>query len=174
LLTGTTPLRRDRRTTAAFDEVLRLIREDEPQKPSTRLSATRSAERRTRRDEAVPRPGFPAPRWYELDWIVMKCLEKDRNRRYDTANALSQDVARYLADEPVQACPPSTWYRCRKFARRNTGAVLAGTAIVLLLCAGIAGTTWGLVRAEHARQAEADQRALAEAALVSERAAKEA
>src|SRR5262245_23204756 len=86
LLTGTTPLRRERLTTAAFDEVLRLIREDEPQKPSTRMSATRSAERGMRSDETAPRPGFAVPRWYELDWIVMKCLEKDRNRRYDTAN----------------------------------------------------------------------------------------
>src|SRR5207253_78969 len=72
------------------------------------------------------------------------------------------------------ACPPSTWYRCRKFARRNKGAVLAAAAITLLLCAGIAGTTWGLVRAERALDAEAGQRAVAEAALVSERTAKEA
>jgi eukaryotic-like serine/threonine-protein kinase len=186
LLTGTTPLRRERVKTTAFDEVLRLIREDEPQKPSSRLSATRGAERRTRPVETAPRPGFPAPRWYELDWIVMKCLEKDRNRRYDTANGLAVDLQRYLANEPVDACPPSATYRLRKLVRRNRGPVLAVAVIFLSLLAGIAGTTWGLVRAERAREAEAeqrilaesaaraeaDQRALAEAALESERRAK--
>src|SRR5439155_18252862 len=100
--------------------------------------------------------------------------EKDRNRRYDTANGLATDLRRYLDNEPVTACPPSATYRLRKFVRRNRGAVLAVGVIFLLLIAGIAGTTWGLVRAERARQAEADQRVLAEAALVSERAAKNA
>jgi eukaryotic-like serine/threonine-protein kinase len=172
LLTGTTPLRRDRLKTAAFDEVLRLIREDEPQKPSTRLSATRSAERRTDRVVAAPRPGFTAQRWYELDWIVMKCLEKDRNRRYDTANGLALDLQRYLANEPVAACPPSATYRVRKFVRRNRGPVLAASVIFLSLIAGIAAASLGLVWADRARKAEAYQRRLAEAAAKSERAAK--
>lgn len=168
LLTGTTPLRREQLKTAAFDEVLRLIREDEPQKPSTRLSATRSAERRTHQVEAAPRPGFPAPRWYELDWIVMKCLEKDRNRRYATTNGLALDLQRYLANEPVAACPPSATYRLRKFVRRNRGPVLAAGVVFLSLIAGIAAASWGLVRADRARQAEARQRWLAEAAAAAE------
>ncbi|HEY1375637.1 MAG TPA: serine/threonine-protein kinase [Gemmataceae bacterium] len=173
LLTGSPPFTRGELEEAGVLEMLRVIREKEPTRPSTKLSTSAglpalAAQRGTESAKLTKLVRG------ELDWIVMKALEKDRNRRYETANALSQDVTRYLADEPVQACPPSTWYRCRKFARRNTGAVLAGTAIVLLLCAGIAGTTWGLVRAERARHAEADQRALAEAALVSERAAKEA
>src|SRR5205807_715510 len=116
LLTGTTPLNRKRLKEAAFLEVLRLIREDEPPKPSTRLSTT---------DEL---PSIAANRGLEpkrlsglvkgeLDWIVMKALEKDRSRRYETANGFAMDVQRYLADEPVQACPPSAVYRLRKFTR---------------------------------------------------------
>jgi eukaryotic-like serine/threonine-protein kinase len=173
LLTGTPPFTRSELEQSGMLEMLRLIREKEPSKPSTKLSTSAGlpALAALRGTESAKLPMLVRG---ELDWIVMKALEKDRNRRYETANALSQDIARYLADEPVQACPPSTWYRCRKFARRNKGAVLAATTILLLLCAGIAGTTWGLVRAERARQAEADQRELAEAALVSERAAKEA
>ena len=72
----------------------------------------------------------------ELDWIVMKCLDKDRNRRYESANALARDIERYLADEPVQACPPSAAYRLRKFARRNRTPVLAGSLVLLALVVG--------------------------------------
>src|SRR5207244_10370917 len=87
----------------------------------------------------------------ELDWIVMKALEKDRNRRYETANGFARDVQRYLADEPVLACPPSAGYRLRKFVRRNKGPVLAASLVLFALLAGIAGTTFGLVRAEQRR-----------------------
>jgi tetratricopeptide (TPR) repeat protein len=83
----------------------------------------------------------------ELDWIVMKALEKDRNRRYESASAFAADVQRYLADEPVLACPPSAWYRFRKFLRRNKGPVLATSVIVFVLLGGIVGTTTGLVLA---------------------------
>jgi WD40 repeat protein/tetratricopeptide (TPR) repeat protein len=92
----------------------------------------------------------------ELDWVVMKALEKDRNRRYETANGFAQDIQRYLADEPVQACPPSARYRLQKFLRRNKRLVLAVTVILVLLCGGIIGTTLGLLQAqrseEHAQQ----------------------
>jgi tetratricopeptide (TPR) repeat protein len=88
----------------------------------------------------------------ELDWIVMKALEKDRNRRYETANGFAMDVQRYLNDEPVLACPPSAWYRLRKFVRRNQPQVIAAVVAFLTLLAGIAGTTYGLIRAEHGRQ----------------------
>ena len=87
----------------------------------------------------------------------MKTLDKDRNRRYETANAFAADVQSYLNDETVQACPPSTRYRLRKFARRNRGPVSAAVAVVLTLLCGMAGTTWGLVRAERAHQAEAER-----------------
>jgi hypothetical protein len=91
----------------------------------------------------------------ELDWIVMKCLEKQRSRRYETANGLAQDVQRYLSDEAVEACPPSVGYRFGKFVRRHRGSVLAAAIIFLLLLGGIAGTTWGMIRADRARQSEA-------------------
>ena len=90
----------------------------------------------------------------ELDWIVMKALEKDRNRRYETANALAPDIERYLPDEPVEACPPSAGYRLRKFAKRNRGAVVAVALVMIALIAGTVGATLGLVRAMDA-EAEA-------------------
>jgi serine/threonine protein kinase len=153
LLTGTTPLTRKRVKDAALLELLRVIREEEPQKPSTRLSTT---------DEL---PSIAANRGIEparlsrmvrgeLDWIVMKALEKDRNRRYETANGFAMDVQRYLADEPVQACPPSAWYRLRKFVRRNKGPVLAVSLVLLALVAGIVGTTWQAIRAANRAEGE--------------------
>src|SRR5262249_2855386 len=105
----------------------------------------------------------------ELDWIVMKALDKDRSRRYETANSFAMDVQRYLADEPVQACPPSAMYRLRKFVRRNKGPVLAASFVILALVGGIVGTTAGLVQARQerkeadtARDAEAEQRRIAD------------
>src|SRR3989442_4136447 len=129
LLTGSTPLNHKRLKEAAYAEILRLIKEEEPPKPSTRLSdsgealASISANRHTEPAQLTKLVRG------ELDWIVMKTLEKDRNRRYETANGLAADVQRYLADEPVQACPPSALYRSRKFARRNKGKLSA--ALVL-------------------------------------------
>jgi serine/threonine protein kinase/WD40 repeat protein len=151
LLTGGTPLTRKRMQEAAYGEVLRMIREEEPPKPSTRLSdsgealASISARRRTE-----PAKLAKLMRG-ELDWIVMKCLEKDRARRYETADAFAADVQRYLNDEPVQACPPSAVYRLRKFARRHRGPVLAATLVVLALVGGVVGTTRGMVRATAAK-----------------------
>src|SRR5262249_29617793 len=129
LLTSTTPFDRERFKTAGYDEIRRIIREEEPARPSTRVStlghaaATVSASRKT--DPQGLRRLFRG----ELDWIVMKCLEKDRNRRYDTVSALAADVQRYLHDEPVLACPPSRWYRFRKFATRNKAAMLTASAV---------------------------------------------
>ena len=119
LLTGSTPFDKDRLQQAAFDEIRRIIREEEPPKPSTRISTlgdTRTAVAAHR--HADPHRLSQLVRG-DLDWIVMKALEKDRTRRYDTANGLAMDVQRYLTDEPVQACPPSAGYRLRKFARRQ-------------------------------------------------------
>ena len=89
----------------------------------------------------------------ELDWIVMKALEKDRNRRYETANGLAADVQRYLNDEPVEACPPSALYRFRKFARRNKVGVAAGVAVAVVLVFGVGGTTGGMIWALRERKA---------------------
>jgi eukaryotic-like serine/threonine-protein kinase len=179
LLTGTTPLDRRRLKEAAFLEVLRLIREEEPPRPSTRLSTAEGLSSIAANRGLEPKRLTGLMRG-ELDWIVMKSLDKDRNRRYETANAFVADVLHYLNDESVLACPPSATYRLRKFARRNKGPVLTGTIIFALLLGGIVGTTWGLVRAQRARLAEADraegerqakQEALAAAA--AERNAKE-
>src|SRR5438132_2646279 len=169
LLTGSTPLTHKRMKEAAYAEVLRMIKEEEPPKPSTRLSdsgqalATISAQRKTE-----PAKLSKLMRG-ELDWIVMKTLEKDRNRRYETANGFAADVQRYLADEPVQACPPSAGYRLRKFARRNKGPMAAALALAALLVLGTVGTSIGLawaLQAERtataAAEAEAQQRQDAE------------
>jgi serine/threonine protein kinase/Flp pilus assembly protein TadD len=158
LLTGTTPLGRERLRQAAFTEVLRAIREEEPPRPSTRLSDSRetlpsiSAQRHTEpaRLTRLVRG--------ELDWIVMKALEKDRRRRYETAAGLAWDVEHYLADEPVQACPPTVGYRLRKVVRRNRGPVVAVSLVLLALVAGMIGTTLGLLQARSAAEAERDAR----------------
>jgi serine/threonine protein kinase len=173
LLTGSTPFETQRLRAAAFDEGLRIIREEEPPRPSKRLLQIGRSRTTWRRQNGVgslgpngakhilPESGLDeiaANRQTEptrlgrllhgdLDWIVMKCLEKDRGRRYATANGLAMDVQHYLNDEPVAACPPSLRYRLWKFVRRNKGSVLAASILALALVVGIIGTTWGLVRA---------------------------
>jgi serine/threonine protein kinase/tetratricopeptide (TPR) repeat protein len=159
LLTGSTPLSRKRVKEAAYAEILRMIKEEEPPRPSTRLSdsgetlASISAQRKTE-----PAKLTRLVRG-ELDWIVMKSLEKDRNRRYDSVNGLAADVQRYLADEPVQACPPSGWYRFRKFARRNKRALVTATVIGVALLLAVGSLGW-LLRDRAARQREAEGRVL--------------
>src|SRR5262245_11365176 len=123
LLTGSTPLTKKRVKEAALLEVLRVIREEEPPRPSTRLSSTEELPSISAQRHTEPAKLTKLVRG-ELDWIAMKALEKDRNRRYDTANGFAMDVQRYLADEAVQACPPSVGYRFKKFMRRNKGPVL--------------------------------------------------
>jgi tetratricopeptide (TPR) repeat protein/tRNA A-37 threonylcarbamoyl transferase component Bud32 len=153
LLTGTTPLTRERVKTAGFTEVLRLIREEEPAKPSTRLGEARERIAALAANRRTEPKRLAAEVRGELDWIALKCLEKDRTRRYETASGLAKDVERYLADEPVEAGPPSGWYRVRKFARRNRRTVAAAAVVTLALVGGAAGATWGLVRALRAESA---------------------
>jgi serine/threonine protein kinase/Flp pilus assembly protein TadD len=157
LLTGTTPFPRGRFSRAGYDEICRIIREEEPPRPSTRLRTTQELASVAASRGLEPRKLSGLVRG-ELDWIVMRCLEKDRNRRYETAAGLARDVERYLADEPVAAGPPSAWYRFRKFARRHRGAVAAVCAILVLVIGGILGTTAGLVRALRAERHTAEQR----------------
>jgi serine/threonine protein kinase/WD40 repeat protein len=147
LLTGTTPLTRKRVQELALLELLRLVREEEPPSPSTRLSSSAELPAVAANRHMEPSRLTKFVRG-ELDWIVMKCLEKDRNRRYDTASSFAADVQRYLSDEPVQACPPSVGYRFRKFMRRNKGPALAAALVLLVLVGGIIGTTWGMISAE--------------------------
>jgi WD40 repeat protein/serine/threonine protein kinase len=150
LLTGTTPLERKRVKEAGFDEIRRLIREEDPPKPSTRLSnsgvalAAISAQRQTE-----PAKLTRLVRG-ELDWIVMKALEKDRNRRYESANSLGRDVERYLHDGPVEACPPTASYKLRKFARKHKAGLATALGFAVLLVLGVAGSTWQAVRATQA------------------------
>jgi serine/threonine protein kinase len=138
LLTGTTPFEKERLKSAPFDELRRIIREEEPKRPSERISTLEAAAISTiaERRHTDGRRLHQTVRG-ELDWIVMKCLEKDRNRRYETAIGLARDIERYMSDEAVQACPPSTAYRLKKFIRRNKIAA----AFVLLLVAAVAGLT---------------------------------
>jgi WD40 repeat protein/serine/threonine protein kinase/Tfp pilus assembly protein PilF len=160
LLTGTTPLDRKRLAKAAFTEMLRMIREVEPPKPSTRLSESKDS----LPSISVQRQMQPAKLTRmvrgELDWIVMKALEKDRSRRYETANGLSLDIQRYLANETVQACPPSAAYRIRKFARRNRVAIAVAATVAIALIVG------ALVAAWQARRAIRSE-GLAEARLIA-------
>ena len=121
LLTGTTPFERKRLRAAAMLECLRIIREEEPQKPSTRLSTADQMPSVAANRGLEPKKLTGVVRG-DLDWIVMKCLDKDRDRRYETANGLALDLQRYLADEPVLASPPGVAYRLRKFARRHPAA----------------------------------------------------
>jgi tetratricopeptide (TPR) repeat protein len=145
LLTGSTPFEQKRLRKAAFDEVLRIIREEEPPKPSTRLSAIE-----TLPSIAANRHTEPARLSKdvhgELDWIVMKALEKDRNRRYETASSFAADIERHLHDEPVEAGPPSAVYRFRKFARRNKTPLAAGGAVAAALFIGLGLSAWLYVR----------------------------
>ena len=159
LLTGSTPVDAEQMKQAAFDEVRRIIREDEPQTPSARISGSHTL------------PAIAAYRHIEparlsklvrgdLDWIVMKALEKDRGRRYETANGFAADVLRYLNDEPVQAYPPSAGYQFRKFARRNKGALVTGslvTVAVLLVVAVLAGSIGWVSRDRAARRLVVEQ-----------------
>jgi serine/threonine protein kinase/tetratricopeptide (TPR) repeat protein len=151
LLTGTTPFDRERFKKAPHEEIRRVIREEDPPKPSTRLSTTAKLPSIAANRNLEPKK-LPAMMRGELDWIVMKCLEKDRNRRYDTANGLARDIEHYLRNEPVQACPPSAGYRLRKFMSRNREAVLAAVLLLATLLAGIVATGWQAVRATRAQQ----------------------
>jgi len=152
LLTGTTPLERKRLNKSALIEALRLIREEEPPRPSTRLSTGEGLPAIAANRGLEPKKLSGLVRG-ELDWIAMKALEKDRNRRYETANGLASDVKRYLADEPVQACPPSAGYRLRKFLRKHRAQVGTAGALLTLLLVAMAVTTWKWREAIAAQEA---------------------
>ena len=170
LLTGSTPFSGTELRSAAYDEIRRIIREVDPPTPSTRLSqntGTIASVAAVRRSE--PKRLGTTVRG-ELDWIVMKAMDKDRHRRYETANGLAVDVRRYLGGEAVAAAPPGAAYRFRKFVRRHRGAVTAGAAVAAALLIGVVGFAWqaSVARGQRdlaimARQAEAEQRAAADA-----------
>ena len=178
LLTGTTPLERKRLKEVTFLEVLRLIREEEPPRPSTRLSTSQGLPAIAANRGLEPRRLNGVVRG-ELDWISMRALEKDRSRRYDTANGFAADVQRYLNDEPVQACPPSVRYRFRKFARRNKLALATATSAALAVVLAVAGlATSNLLIARKERETaialDAETRAVDELKQTIERERREA
>jgi serine/threonine protein kinase len=179
LLTGSTPLERPRLREAAYGEIVRLIKEEEPPRPSVRLSTSGELAKVAAARKTDPAKLSRLVRG-ELDWVVMKALEKERTRRYETASAFAADLRRHLAEEPVEAGPPGAAYRLRKFIQRNRGKVIAAAAVLLTLVAGIIGTTWGLVealdqreQAEEARINEAKQRKSAYDAIVARLKAEE-
>src|SRR5579863_6327225 len=152
LLTGTTPFDTRELLKAGFDEVRRVIRDEEPARPSTRLSTLMKADA----ENFSKRHGTAPPRLIrelegELDWIVMRALEKDRARRYATAHGLGVDVGRYLSGEPVSARPPSRLYKARKFVARNKLACASLATILVLVAAGLAVVTRLLVVGNRAR-----------------------
>jgi WD40 repeat protein/serine/threonine protein kinase len=155
LLTGTTPFDPQRFRAAGFDEICRIIREEEPPPPSTRISSLgQAAASVSLQRQSDPRRLRQLLRG-EPDWIVMRCLEKDRGRRYETAGALAADLQRYLRQEPVEAGPPSRLYRWRKLVRRNRGAVLAAGLVVMALLAGVVVSASFAVQADkNARDAQ--------------------
>jgi len=171
LLTGTTPCEAERLRNVTFDEMRRIIREEEPPRPSERIrtlgdqAATVSVHRRSdsrRLSQLFER---------ELDWIVMKALEKDRERRYETASALAADLLRYLHNEPVLARPPSRWYWLKKTMWRHRGSVLATGLIMLALVVGTIAAVWGLIRATNAEIAARSEARQKENALTERESA---
>jgi eukaryotic-like serine/threonine-protein kinase len=147
LLTGVTPLARERLRKAAYTEVLRMIRAEEPPRPSTRLSGSGEALTRISAQRKMEPDQLTRLVRGELDWIVMKALEKERGRRYETASGFARDVERYLKDEPVEACPPSVGYRVGKFVRKNRTLLAMAAGIVALLFLGmtVVGLTVGII-----------------------------
>ena len=168
LLTGSTPFSSQELKAAAFEQIKKMIVEVDPPKPSTRLSlsqptlSTLAASRRTE-----PKRLGTLVRG-ELDWIVMKALDKDRKRRYETPTSLANDIEAHRTGEPVQAAPPSTAYRIQKFVRKHRGPVIAVATVGIVLLLGIIGTTWGYLVAE--RNAEREREAKDRERLAKEEA----
>lgn len=165
LLTGRTPFDNKQLVELGWDEMRRTLREKEPLRPSTMVASLPPNDLKAvagqRRVEPVKMVSLLKG---DLDWIVMKAMEKERTRRYETANGLAMDVMRYLSDEPVIARPPSKWYRLQKLARRNRAVFASGAAVALALILGLGTSTWLFFREREARQ-EAERGRASEALL---------
>ncbi len=177
LLTGTTPFNSHQLRRGGYGEIQRIICEQEPPKPSTRLSSLATARSRANGgapdDDSASLPDIARQRRTDptsltkslrgdLDWIVMKALEKDRTRRYETANELALDVERHLSNEPVTASPPGAGYRFHNLVKRNRGTVVAASLVIASLVLGIAGTSAGMVRAVRAERDAEEKAQIAE------------
>ncbi len=156
LLTGARPFDSETLRQIGYAELMQFIREVEPPKPSTRIRALGAALERVAKRRGVPPEALGNALQGDLDWIVMRALEKDRNRRYSTPVALADDLRRHLEQLPVEACPPSARYRLTKFVRRNRGLVAAVGAVVVALVIGVIGTSVMLRRALDAEAAARD------------------
>nr|WP_143547803.1 serine/threonine-protein kinase [Rhodopirellula sp. SM50] len=166
LLTGTTPFDRDTMSKLGINGIRKLIQEQEPQRPSARISTLKAANRSTIEDQRQLDTEDIANQLHrEVDWIVMKALEKDRERRYETANAFAADIQRFLNDEPVEACPPSMAYLLRKRVRKYRIALTTVTAVALALVIGSGLSLWQ-ARVANAERAKANtQQELANASF---------
>jgi eukaryotic-like serine/threonine-protein kinase len=158
LLAGTTPFDAETLRKAALDEVRRIIREQDPPTPSTRLSSLGDTQTTVSANRGTDPRKLNRSLRGELDWIVMKALEKDRRRRYETASAFAADVARYRNYEPVEACPPSAWYRFKKSARRHRVGLTTGALVSITLIAGTTVSLWQAIRARGAEKYAIAQR----------------
>ncbi|TWT81443.1 Serine/threonine-protein kinase PknB [Planctomycetes bacterium CA13] len=160
LLTGSTPLDKETIGHHALLQVLEIIREKDPPRPSNRLSSSsHKATSEVGDDRRISPARLQQILKGDLDWVVMKALEKDRTRRYVTANDFAEDISSYMTGEAIKARPPSSWYQIRKFATRNRGLVASILAVGVVLLAGIAGTGYGLIRAnKKTAEAEAHQK----------------
>ncbi len=167
LLAGSTPFSGAELKKKGLLEILRVVREEEPPRPSTKLSTADALPSLSANRGTEPKKLTGLLR-NELDWIVMKALEKDRTRRYETANGFAADVLRYLGGEAVQAHPPSTGYRLKKFVRRNKGQVLAASLVLFALLAGVIGTTLGLLEARRQAEIAREETAAKDKALTAE------
>ena len=163
LLTGSPPFNKESLERAGFDEIRRIIREEEPRRPSVLVSTLKAEQLSTVCDRRQIDSGrLSLSLQGELDWIVMKSLDKDRSRRYETAASLADDVGRYLEGDAVQACPPTTAYLINKFVRRHRASVTVAATVLLLLVAGIGGTIWQAVQATSQKNRAVAAEALAE------------
>jgi serine/threonine protein kinase len=157
LLTGRTPFDAKQLLQQGFDEMRKTLREREPQKPSTILTTLQNEElTATAKHRQAEPPKLISQLRGDVDWIVMKALEKDRKRRYETANALAMDIQRFRNSEPVLACPPSRTYRLQKMVRRNKVVFASGAAVTLVLICGLAVSTWMFLREREARKRAVD------------------
>jgi eukaryotic-like serine/threonine-protein kinase len=170
LLTGSTPLASADMRQAAYLEMLRKIREDEPPAPSKRVGESSGALQTTSQQRKTEPGKLPKMLQGELDWIVMKALEKDRTRRYETANGFARDIERYLEGDPVEAGPPSATYRLKKFASKNKVLIGTVSAFAALLVLGVVVSTWQAVRATRAERAAKAERDRADTEAATSRA----
>ena len=160
LLTGETPFDGERLRSAAFDELLRIIRQEDPLRPSAKLSSSGTLPESAAKRKVEPKR-LSSLMQGELDWIVLKAIEKDRTRRYETAAALADDIENYLNDEPVAACPPSNIYMLGKFARRNKGWLSTAAAVLATIFVGLTVSTFLVAKERNAAEAAARREAIA-------------